>query len=498
MQLKKWFQRKFDYFFHRKTFKILDNMPIGVLDVNIEGEIFYANKIMTKELPFLKKTKHTSIFRIIDKDFWNFLIDQLKNDEIVSSYQKKINNRIYQLTIKKINSSSSISYLLFFTDRTKEIEYESKIEEIMTDLELTVKKRTRSAEIFKELLSKITSIDSKINNENYYLTQLFNIGVDLIEKVDAGAVYLFEKGKVNFIYTLGHSKMVLNKSNISVLDFEFPTRKLRYVKNITKQTSEKFNRENKADKLIDYQKGVIPIKETIIIGLEHNNRIIGGMTYEISTTRKVSFSEEDKEFFRVLASVFNSYYSNFKFVEEQELIMNEEKALLKNELMIDDLTGISNKKHFNELLEKQWNISKLKKENVSIIMMDIDYFKLFNDYYGHVKGDFVLKEVAKALKLREDDIVARYGGEEFIALFNGLEHDSVMEIAERIRESVELLNIENFKVESNRKLTISLGVATTNKFNEMEPIELINKADKKLYSSKKSGRNKVTGISIIN
>lgn len=498
MQLKNWLLRKLDYFFHRKTFKILDNMPIGVLDVTAKGEIFYANRIMIKEFPFLDHSKNQSLYEIIDKTFWDFLLDQLRNDEVVSSYQKKINDRIYQLTVKKINSRNTISYLLFFTDRTKEINYESKIQEIMTDLELTVEKRTRSSEVFKKLLLEITSIDSKINNENYYLTQLFNIGVDLIDKVDAGAVYLFMKGKVRFVYTLGHSKSILNQSNISVLDFEFPTRRLRYVKNITKQTSEKFNRENRLDKMKDYQKGVLPIKETIIIGLEHNNRIIGGMTYEISHTSDKTFSEEDKEFFSVLANVFNSYYSNFKFVQEQEIMMNEEKALLKNELMIDDLTGISNKKHFYEVLEKQWNISKAKKENLSIVMIDIDYFKLFNDYYGHIKGDFVLKEVAKALKLRENDFVARYGGEEFIALFNGLEHDSVMEIAERIRESVELLNIENYKVEGNKKLTISLGVATTNKLDEMEPIELIKKADRNLYSSKKTGRNKVTGTSNTN
>lgn len=495
MQLKNWILKKLNYFINKKTLKILDNMPIGVLDVNVEGEIFYANKIMIKEFPFLKETKKVSIYRIIDEAFWDFLIDQLKNDEIVSSYQKRINDRIYQLTVKKINTSKTISYLLFFTDRTKEIKYESKLEEIMTDLELTVKKRTRSAEVFKELLSKITSIDSKINNENYYLTQLFYIGIDLIDKVDAGAVYLFKKGKVNFIYTLGHDKSLLNQSNISVLDFEFPTRRLRYVENITKQTTEKFKREYELEKMKGYENGVIPIKETIIIGLEHNNRIIGGMTYEISINSEVSFSEEDKEFFKVLASVFNSYYSNFKFVEEQEILMNKEKELLKNELMIDDLTGISNKKHFNELIEKQWNRSKLKNENISVIMIDIDYFKLFNDYYGHVKGDFVLKEVARALKLREDDIVARYGGEEFIALFSGLEHDSVMEIAERIRENIELLNIENFKAENNRKLTISLGVATTNELDKIDPIDLIKKADENLYISKKNGRNKVTGTS---
>jgi len=498
MQFKNWFSKKINHLLHGKTFKILDNMPIGVLDVSLKGEIFFANRIMVKEFPFLEYSKNRLIYDIIDRTFWRFLVDQLKNDEVVSNYQKKINKRIYQLTIKKINSRNTISYLLFFTDRTKEIEYECKIQEIMTDLELSVQKRTRSTEIFKKLLLKITSIDSKINNEKYYLTQLFNFGVDLINKVDAGSVYLFEDGKVKFIYTLGHSKSILNQSNISVLDFEFPTRRLRYVKNITKQTSEKFDRENKIKKMNDYQKGVIPIKETIIIGLEHNNRIIGGMTYEISEVNEKEFSEEDQEFFGVLANVFNSYYSNFKFGQEQELILNEEKALLKNELMIDDLTGISNKKHFYEILEKQWNISKLKKENLSIIMIDIDFFKLFNDYYGHVKGDFVLKEVAKALKLREDDVIARYGGEEFIALFNGLPHDSVMEISERIRENIELLNIENYKVENNRKLTISLGVATTNKLNQMEAIELIKKADKNLYISKRTGRNKVTGTSDIN
>jgi len=491
------FLKKIHNLLNRKTFRILDNMPIGVLDVNGKGEILYANRIMKNELPFLKNSKVYTINKVIDKTFWDFLIKQLENDEVVSSYQKKINDKIYQLAIKKIDSSNHRSYLLFFTDRTKEIEYENKIQEIMGDLEKTVEKRTRSTEVFKEFLLKITSIDSKVNNENYYLTQLFKIGAELVKKVDAGAVYIFSKGRVDFVYTLGHNKSILNASNISVLDFKFPTRRLRYVENITKQTSLKFDNENRNEIKSNYEKGVVEIKETMIIGLEHNNRIIGGMTYEINKNSDDSFTEEDKEFFRVLSSVFNSYYSNFKHVELQELKMFEEKASLKNELMIDDLTGISNKKHFNEILKKQWKTSQLKKENISVIMIDIDFFKLFNDYYGHVKGDFVLKEVANALKIRDDDIVARYGGEEFIALFSGLKHGSVMEIAERIRESVELLNIENYNAKNNHKLTISLGVATTNKTQGIAPIDLIKKADENLYKSKKSGRNKVLGTSDI-
>lgn len=471
-------------------------MPIGVLDVSIKGEILYANKTMKNKFSFLEISQEFNITRIIDKIFWDFLVKQLENDEVISSYQKKINDRIYQLTIKSIDSSNSKSYLLFFTDRTKEIQYENKIQEIMGDLEKTVEKRSKSTEIFKELLLKITSIDSKINNENYYLTQLFKIGSNLIDKVDVGSVYLFKKGKIDFIYTLGHNRSKLNNSDISVLDFDFPTKGLRYVQNITKQTSEKFNKQHRNELQENYDKGVIQVKETIIIGLEHNNRIVGGICYEIKNNSTASFTEEDKKFFRVLSSVFNSYYLNFKYLEFQEFKMLEEKESLKNELMIDDLTGISNKKHFNIILNKHWEISQLTKENVSVIMIDIDHFKLFNDYYGHVKGDFILKEVANALKLRDNDIVARYGGEEFIALFKGLKHESVMEIAERIRETIELLNIENYKVvnpNNNRKLTISLGVATTNKTNETSPIDLIRKADENLYKSKKLGRNRVTG-----
>jgi len=189
--------------------------------------------------------------------------------------------------------------------------------------------------------------------------------------------------------------------------------------------------------------------------------------------------------------VFNSSYQNFKSQKEKEYDMYSRQLELKNELKLDGLTEIYNKKYFLEIYESFWKHSISNRTNISIIMIDIDNFKNYNDTYGHVKGDFVLKEVAKALKLRENDIVARYGGEEFIVLVNDISNEMVIAIADRIREAVELLNIENIVSDKLRKLTISLGVATTIADKNMESIDLIKKADKNLYKAKNSGRNRV-------
>jgi diguanylate cyclase (GGDEF)-like protein len=335
-----------------------------------------------------------------------------------------------------------------------------------------------------------------IIDENEFLRTIFHIGLDLLEKVDLGSIYLFENDKVNFIETIGHNKDELNELQISVLDFDFPTNSVRYVKNITAKTDELFNEKYEINENKSYSESVIPVKETIVIGLSFDNKITGGIAYEISHDSKETFSNQDKELFKILANFYNSYYKNFKSQKEKEEIMNIQQNSLKDELKLDDLTGLYNKKYFNELFEEYWFNAFMNQVNISILMFDIDNFKNYNDTYGHVRGDFVLKEVATALKIRENDIVARYGGEEFIAVFFNKDHETIVNIAERIRKNIELLNIENLVSEDKRKLTISIGVATTIPKENIDRIKLIEKADESLYKAKNSGRNKVCSINI--
>jgi len=171
----------------------------------------------------------------------------------------------------------------------------------------------------------------------------------------------------------------------------------------------------------------------------------------------------------------------------------EEK--LKRLSFIDGLTGIANRRYFDEFLEREWNRARRGKYFLSLIMCDIDCFKAYNDHYGHLKGDECLKKVAHALKetkKRPGDLAARYGGEEFAVVLPETGPEGAAALAQALRTGVEALDIEHVKSEANSSyLTISLGVTSVIPGEKSSPETLIALADKALYRAKKAGRNRV-------
>ena len=157
----------------------------------------------------------------------------------------------------------------------------------------------------------------------------------------------------------------------------------------------------------------------------------------------------------------------------------------------DGLTKLFNIRHFKEILDREFALShgKRRARKLSLIMADVDYFKNFNDTYGHQIGDFVLKRVAKMFRdsSRAHDVAARYGGEEFIMMLPGTDMDDAKAIAERVRETIEKTPFKRYN--ETYSVTVSLGVATLK--NEKTKEEFIKKVDDALYAAKKSGRNRV-------
>lgn len=167
---------------------------------------------------------------------------------------------------------------------------------------------------------------------------------------------------------------------------------------------------------------------------------------------------------------------------------------LENDAGEDKLTQVANRRRFDLTLEQVWALSRRNGFPLSIVMIDIDFFKVFNDTYGHQDGDKALSMVANALvnsARRASDLVARYGGEEFVVLLNQTTRDDAYAIAERMRQSVEDLRMENRDADSGF-VTISVGGVTVYANAEDEPTNPIKLADVALYHSKKSGRNQVT------
>ena len=167
---------------------------------------------------------------------------------------------------------------------------------------------------------------------------------------------------------------------------------------------------------------------------------------------------------------------------------------LKEIATLDSLTGIPNRRHFDDMLATEWKRCLRTDTPLSIVLGDVDYFKQFNDIYGHPAGDACLKAVASTLSeslFRVEDSVARYGGEEFVAILPGTDATGAFSVAERMRQSALELCIPHAKGIDGR-ISCSFGVASTRPSANSAPQQLLRFADASLYAAKRAGRNRVS------
>jgi diguanylate cyclase (GGDEF)-like protein len=168
-------------------------------------------------------------------------------------------------------------------------------------------------------------------------------------------------------------------------------------------------------------------------------------------------------------------------------------AELKRMAILDGLTQLANRRYFDEYLESQWKLMKEKHLSLALILCDIDFFKLYNDTYGHQEGDTCLKEIAHALTdevKRVSDLVARYGGEEMAIILPDTNGEGAFFVAQKIRARVKNAQIQHSASPINQYVTLSLGVASVIPTAEDSPQHLIKSADTALYLAKENGRDR--------
>jgi diguanylate cyclase (GGDEF)-like protein len=161
---------------------------------------------------------------------------------------------------------------------------------------------------------------------------------------------------------------------------------------------------------------------------------------------------------------------------------------------IDGLTGIANRRHFDNTFDLEWRRAMRSAKPISLIIVDVDYFKNYNDTYGHLAGDSCLQKIAHTIRdslRRAGNFVARYGGEEFAVILPDTDAERAYFFAESLREKIENLNIKHNDSKVGSNATISLGVSTAIPKKDDTQGKLISLADKALYKAKQGGRNRV-------
>jgi diguanylate cyclase (GGDEF)-like protein len=198
----------------------------------------------------------------------------------------------------------------------------------------------------------------------------------------------------------------------------------------------------------------------------------------------------------VFFTLFLAFY-NFRLrnaVRERTSALNKLNLELEKLSLLDGLTGIGNRRMFEQAFSHEWNRAMRNQYPLSLIMIDIDYFKPYNDYYGHQQGDDCLRRVANTLTgvcKRAEDTVSRFGGEEFVVLLPGMDMAHAANLAEQCRVAVAGLAMPHAQSTADRMVTISLGVGSVLPDAGIDARSLLASADKHLYQAKKQGRNQV-------
>lgn len=246
---------------------------------------------------------------------------------------------------------------------------------------------------------------------------------------------------------------------------------------------------------VNYTMASSAIALSLLVAIVLSNHLLRRIRLLKSSAQKVaegnlqvadlSFKGRDELF--ELAEAFNRMTHSLRTVIDSNEFLTQISSR-------DALTGISNRRCYDETLEREWRALVPEGKPLSLILFDIDYFKRYNDHYGHQAGDECLKQVAAILQeqVGPDDLAARYGGEEFVALLPNQDQSAAYRTASRIQAALDARHIPHLYAETSDKVTVSIGIATALAHELDHPRRLLLEADKALYAAKGSGRNRIS------
>jgi diguanylate cyclase (GGDEF)-like protein/PAS domain S-box-containing protein len=217
---------------------------------------------------------------------------------------------------------------------------------------------------------------------------------------------------------------------------------------------------------------------------------LGGQDCVLGTLKEITARKQMESF--LLAAKERAELAELE-LQQAQLCLEEANSKLRQLVNTDSLTGVANRRCFDQRLEQEWLRLQRERQPLSLIVLDVDYFKKYNDFYGHPQGDRCLIQIAQALSsqvTRSTDLVARIGGEEFALLLPNTPLKGAETIAQRLQDYLANLNLPHLGAPLYQRVTISLGITTEIPSAASSPSTLLSRADQALYLAKEQGRNR--------
>jgi len=376
---------------------------------------------------------------------------------------------------------SSLSKFLNSYSNSQEIK---KIENQLSDIQQTLEEKEKSLQIAEKAVKrKVYDLHNLVeaSNEIYSILnfrQLVNSALLTVigqVGVQSAFVMMYDQKKRSYsqIYQKG-----FRAKEIQRIKFKVDSPLVKY---FTRHNAPVYIKQ--LDRQKEFASYIQNLKELgifIIAPIMYAERVQG----ILATGEKLyasEFTQTDFELFHVLVNIISISIENSLHYEA-----------VKNLSLTDEMTNLHNYRSFISRLKEEMNRAKRNKSEISLVILDIDHFKNYNDTLGHQAGDEALREVGKVLKktVRDEDIVSRYGGEEFCIIFPGITKEGIRNLGERIRIKIEKHKFYKEKVQPTGQLTVSLGGAVFPK-DATDMHGLIQKADEALYQAKHLGRNQM-------
>lgn len=457
-----------------------ESFPIYSLLNNINRQILFSNDIMS--IINLVKVELASILPSL-----KFCIEMSENELICDKYETKIPVQYGEKTVGSI-----------FVDKLIDNELHNQLSIIADSIAVAIEhlKLRDFKESFQDQIKAfraiLTTLHSRLNVEEVLEKILTNLGTVLSCK--ASNIHLLDVESTPQTYRIVHHRGYkdINKTE-PAMGVAIPLENMPiYIEMIENGkpyiVSDTYNNPDWT---------VFPetswIRSYASAPIRFDNKVIGFINIDSDIPKY--YTDKHAEILQLFADEISVTLYNAQLYESAQKANQELKKLAN----LDGLTKVANRRCFDDTLEKEINRLDRADSSLSLLLIDIDYFKKYNDYYGHIQGDSCLIDVVNIMQdclQRSNDIICRYGGEEFAVILPNANKSEAFIVAEKIREAVICAKLEHKRSNVSNYVTCSFGITTVSSTDVVSPEIIINLADKALYKAKSSGRNR-TEIEIL-